>query len=75
VNGCAVPVEKLGLARLRVPVLGGKRRDLGDDVSLHTLEKEDPPCARALCGIDISRLTGESRVKEVLTNPIYARAA
>ena len=41
VNGRAVPVEKLGLARLRDPVLGRKRRDLGDDVSLHTLEKED----------------------------------
>ncbi len=41
VNGCVVPVEKLGLARLRDPVLGRKRRDLGDDVSLHTLEKED----------------------------------
>jgi hypothetical protein len=41
VNGCVVPVEKLGLARLRDPVLRGKRRDLGDDVSLYTLEKED----------------------------------
>ena len=41
VNGCAVPVEKIGLARLRDPVLRRKRRDLGDDVSLYTLEKED----------------------------------
>ncbi len=41
VNGRTVPVEKLGLARLRDPVPERKRRDLGDDVSLHTLEKED----------------------------------
>jgi len=34
-------VERLGLARLGDPVLGRKRRDLGDDVSLYTLEKED----------------------------------
>ena len=32
-NGCAVPVEKLGLARIRDPVLGKKRQDLVDDVS------------------------------------------
>ena len=41
VTGCAVPVEKLGLARLRDPVLERKRRDLGDNVRLHTLEKEN----------------------------------
>ena len=32
-NGGAVPVEKLGLARLRDPFLGRKRQDLVDDMS------------------------------------------
>jgi hypothetical protein len=33
-NGGAVPVETLGPARPRDPVLGRKRQDLVDDVSL-----------------------------------------
>jgi hypothetical protein len=41
VNGVAVPVKKLGLARLRVPVLGGKRRDLVDDVSARAHEERE----------------------------------
>ena len=32
-DGGAVPVETLGLARLRDPVLGRKRQDIVDDMS------------------------------------------